>query len=143
MCIITRSADYDKPYNSSKVRWKVLRVQTEKKPELRSIHMGATKWNIGTEKRAVSARSLAQPQDIGFHVFLTKTAAIESTKKYNDGIEYYGQIVVVRLEVDRFNHSGTWRQGDGYVKNETWRRARLTNVFTASGRHDITNRFKR
>ena len=98
--------------------------------DLISIH-ARTKWTINKWEKAFSEKWLMRSfRDIGFHVFVTKSDAI----KYAQG----SCRVIVQLEVRNHNASGEY----GQYRCETWGKARILKVFTNSGRHDITKRFK-
>jgi hypothetical protein len=137
----------DKPHNRSNVRWKVLVVRNGK---LVSPYKDV-KWNVGSFKRArvlhqhdVGSITRNHP-NFGIHVFLTKTDAVA----FAEQIGQCDRAVVVKLIVSRFNKAGYYPicslvSGEGIwvkVKNETWKTAQLIEVFDASGKNKITERY--
>lgn len=127
-----KTDEYDyrkKPYNTSKFRWKMLIADAEQK-ELISPFQDDV-WKVGKNYKAENANG---DPDRGFHVFTTKTAAANLAR---DEYGYEG-CVVVKVQVSGFIAGGQY----GDVPCETWKNAKIVEVWTGAGRTNITKRFK-
>lgn len=123
------------PYNKTRKRWKVLKVSEDNK--LSSIHE-RTPWKLNTRQQAVATRAYANSEDIGFHVVLSKADAAKLAQSYLDEGH---EVVIAELEVKGFNASGYWDYYGYSLRSETWTQVKAVQVFTASGRYNITDRF--
>ena len=131
MCISIRD-ERSKPYNTSRIRWKYLRLSDD---QLLSRYT-LDEWKIWKRYKAKDRSSSTSvtcnsSADIGFHVFTSKRGAINAAEEDVTGA------VIVKLTVNGFNASGFWKGR----KCETWRQATIMEVYTQSGRHNITKRF--
>lgn len=134
MCLTLDSSNIapELPIKEGNIRWKVLDLHPLYY-RLESPYFGSCVWNLNVWKTARNYNSLnTRRQDIGFHVFLTKKDAV-----------YYAQPrqVIVKVEVEQHNYSGL-ALINKKLKTETWKRARVLEVYTSSGRYNITKRFK-
>lgn len=133
MCI-NHDPCQDKPYNKSNIRWKTLDCDSGTNT-LHSTNTG-DKWTIGAVKRARDMSSSPNvisngAEDIGIHVYVTRKDAIRANKgKFS---------FLVKVEVSGFNSGGSYSNRPC----ETWKRAKLLEVYTPSGRTNITKRFIR
>lgn len=132
------------PFNKSRTRWKVLIYDSAN--VLHSPFHSSKTWKVGVRYKAKlssDVSSLNDP-DHGFHTLLTKNAAVEAMSQIQRDrfLTSLGKMVLVKVEVAGFNASGTWDFMAALLQSETWRSAKIVQVFTASGRHDITHRFK-
>lgn len=116
-----------KPYNTSKFRWKMLFVGVGK--NLVSPFQD-DEWKVG---KTYKANANGNP-DHGFHVYTTKTAAARLA--YDEA--NYVDCVVVKVRVSGFVAGGTY--GDN-TPCETWKTAKIVEVWTGAGRYNITNRY--
>jgi hypothetical protein len=126
-----RQKDSDKPYNDSKIRYKLL--IDDDNPSLFYSPDYYTEWEIGKWNTAkVSPDHFPFSCDIGFHVFVTLEDAINFRRLTELRLN------IVELEVDEFNSSGTfpglnrvtWEAAD--YNCETWKRARVVELISAA-----------
>jgi hypothetical protein len=128
MCLTLRSANSDKPYNSKKVRWKIVlkykngyfyrpAFAIAEKYEL-------NKWMVANHNNTFGSKS--DLHDIGFHVFVTREDAREFKDKYLFTTQ--SSYPIMRVEVDEFIASGrfnvTFSVSPG-VRSETWKKMRI------------------
>jgi hypothetical protein len=143
MCItLSNDVISNKPFNESKSRWKVLK---DNGGALSSVHrFGGWKINVNKVAKDDTFNKCAQKKDVGIHVFLSKKDAVYAAKGIMEkalDVEETDKLVVVEVEVSSFNVSGVWNCLERPLNNETWKKAKVVKVFTASGRYDITHRF--
>lgn len=137
------------------IRWKVLRTRNGEET-LKSPHRD-TRWKFGATKRATPLSVLTgdiETTHNGIHVFLTKKDAILYTKTF---IYRSTDTIVVRLRVSSFRNAGyylttiwgNWCNGKRLTderisfRNEIWGKARIDEVWTPSGKKNITRRFQK
>ena len=143
MCIYLRP-NYDKPYNLSKIRYKVISIKDDLiishwvnsfiwkpfkfyKADDRSLNIGVYKFSN---------------KDIGFHCFIKKSDAKDELIMMPHQIGKFGnrfpcENLIAKIEVKGFISSGYY---DGYCC-ETWKHAKLIGLETRSGHKNIINRF--
>jgi hypothetical protein len=131
MCLLLDSSNIDprKPIKEDNIRWKVLNNGFAR--HLESPYYNCV-WKFNDWKTA-KRNYFTQSKDIGFHVFLSKKDAIH----YSNAGD-----VIVKIEVKDHNYSGITIASGKNLKTETWKKARVIEVYTSSGRHNITKRFK-
>ena len=134
MCLIKRFWSF-LPYNRSKYRWKIMSVNNRLGDEhlfLMSLHQyfGWTlnKWEESYDRSKFWNK--AAKHDVGFHVFL-ENKMVEATA-------FGKSLVFAKIEVQGFIASGYW-SFDRTVKEETWKKARVVQVFNLKG-EDITQK---
>jgi len=123
MCL-TLAVNHNKPHNSSKVRWKLMRCNPATRNKLVSIYEHK-RYEFGKWYKARDVRGGANKEDIGFHVFSSKAGLlgyIDTSGR--DEPEYY---VIVRVLVDDFVASGHYTIPA--QKMETWKKMKITGVF--------------
>lgn len=132
MCLdnIRRGKD-NKPYNKSNIRWKVLGIYGKR---FSGIYV-STIYKLGVKKIALNKGSKnAQESDIGFHVFVHKKDAFDFAAQKE-------KVVIVKVEVEGFNASGTWLRAYENCKSETWKYMKIVEVFDEKG-NNITKNYK-
>lgn len=138
MCItITNSITACTPLKQGNIRWKAMKFYSGK-PLVICSGIAHDIWFKKKWKKAKKNNFFYDSSaDIGFHVFLTKSDAINYVSEKICPKNW----VIVKVEVVKHHRSGAFGY-DLASKCETWKRARFLEVFTSSGRHNITKRFK-
>lgn len=111
MCLNLRQ-EHNRPYNSHKVRWKVIRVSNHGcfvSPFMYTFY-NKRGWNNakGSKKRF---------DTFGFHIFVSRAEARKFHRRYGSF-----DWVIKRIEVQGFLNSGTY---DNF-RSETWEKIRFS-----------------
>lgn len=119
MCLSLR-AEHTTPYNNKKFRWKYAECY-ERTGRLSAPYAGRKyaptgEWMTATKSRQYVTYSR---NDIGFHVFITKTDA--ERERNNRGLFHCR---VIKVEVEDFIASGYF----SHRKTETWKKMRVVKV---------------
>ncbi len=132
MCLRKRLHDSDKPYDESKIRYKLIMKQGE---QFTSPFVGQQKWVPGVWYDAVEAKvgkqedgsvnhmqATVDPVNFGFHVYTTLPDAI--------AVQNVCACIIGKFEVDGFIASGGNRyfNQDQITPEETWKRAKLIEI---------------
>lgn len=115
------------------IRYKVLQATFDGR--IKSHAIGSNVWTVDVRKRAKRAdeRPSDSEPNVGFHVYLTKSQAMNFCRG-----DLRQRHVVGVIKVSKFVASG-----DQYsIPVETWKYATLIQVISRGGR-DITKRYKK
>jgi hypothetical protein len=114
MCLRLRTENSNKPYNESKIRWKVAERANGNlvAPYAYTIY-DKTQWMVA-KNNSDKFWDFFRHTDIGFHVFVTRKDARNFRTALNSG-------TVIRVEVDGLVASGYF----GDRRSETWNRMRI------------------
>lgn len=136
MCLIPRFEDSDKPWNDSRIRWKVMRKNSNDKfrGDIYDYGYELNKWNVSICFRALRI-FLGEhiSYNTAFHVFTNKQDAIRLAKHYTSVFreDYY----VVMVQVKDFVCSGHSSAHDYH--SETWNKLRILETYRYYYNHKI------